>query len=67
MPLLLNALRSARAFPLDNDVNIATIGPGLGEELGSPEFWEGIFISTILVLLGGVLSGCVISRRKTRH
>jgi metal transporter CNNM len=61
MPLL-NALRSARTFPLDNDMNIATIGAG--EELGSPEFWWGMIVSTFLVLLGGVLSGCVTFRRK---
>jgi hypothetical protein len=64
MPLL--NLYNVRALPLDNDMNIVAIGPG--EELGSPEFWWGMLTSTILVLLGGVLSGCVSSRRqKTRH
>jgi hypothetical protein len=65
MPLV-NVLHNTHAFPLQNDLNIAAIGPG--EELGSPEFWWKMFTSTILVLLGGVLSGCVSSRRnETRH
>lgn len=61
MPLL-NYLHNAHTLPLDNDLNFAAIGPG--EELGSPEFWWKILISTCLVLLGGVLSGYVASRRK---
>jgi len=65
MPLL-NVLHTARAFPLNNDMNTVVIGPG--EELGSPEFWWKMLTSTFLVLLGGVLSGYVPSkRRKTRH
>jgi metal transporter CNNM len=30
-----------------------------GEELGSPEFWWQIIISTFLILSGGVFAGCV--------
>ncbi|KAF8261737.1 hypothetical protein EI94DRAFT_1705295 [Lactarius quietus] len=57
MPLL-NVLHTARAFPLNNDVNNVVIGPG--EELGSPEFWWKMLTSTFLVLLGGVLSGLTL-------
>ena len=65
MPLL-NALHNVRAFPLQNDMNNVAIGPG--EELGSPEFWWKMLSSTVLVLLGGVLSGFVsYRRRETRH
>ena len=58
MPLL----NVGRAFPFANDINIAGVGPG--EELGSPEFWWKMLISTFLVLLGGVLAGYVPSWRK---
>ena len=64
MPLV-NTLHNVHAFPLQNDMNNVAIGPG--EELGSPEFWEKIFGSTVLVLLGGVLAGFVFSRRHRRH
>ncbi len=56
MPLL-TVLRNARAFPFASDMNTAVVGPG--EELGSPEFWSKMLISTFLVLLGGVLAGYV--------
>ncbi|KAN0138681.1 hypothetical protein V8E53_003669 [Lactarius tabidus] len=56
MPLV--NLHNARALPLQHDVNIVAIGPG--EELGSPEFWWKMLTSTILVLLGGVLSGLTL-------
>ena len=58
MPLL----NVGPAFPFANDMNIAGVGPG--EELGSPEFWWKMFISTFLVLLGGVFAGYVPSRKK---
>jgi metal transporter CNNM len=56
MPLV--NLYNARALPLQNDMNMVAIGPG--EELGSPEFWWKMLTSTILVLLGGVLSGLTL-------
>ncbi|KAH9075535.1 hypothetical protein EDB83DRAFT_2350475 [Lactarius deliciosus] len=57
MPLL-TALRNPRAFPFASDMNVAAVGPG--EELGSPEFWSKMLISTCLVLLGGVLAGLTL-------
>ncbi|KAH9172889.1 hypothetical protein EDB89DRAFT_1850777 [Lactarius sanguifluus] len=57
MPLL-TALKNPRAFPFASDVNVAAVGPG--EELGSPEFWSKMLISTCLVLLGGVLAGLTL-------
>jgi hypothetical protein len=33
------------------------MAPTVGEELGSPEFWGKMFISIMLVLLGGVFAG----------
>ncbi|KAH8984674.1 hypothetical protein EDB92DRAFT_1469023 [Lactarius akahatsu] len=39
-------------------MNIA--GAGLGKELGSPEFWSKMLISTCLVVLGGVLAGLTL-------
>ncbi|KAI9436968.1 hypothetical protein H4582DRAFT_369107 [Lactarius indigo] len=57
MPLL-TAPKTPRAFPFVTDVNIASVGPG--EELGSPEFWWKMLISTCLVLLGGVLAGLTL-------
>ncbi|KAH9022658.1 hypothetical protein EDB84DRAFT_1564923 [Lactarius hengduanensis] len=57
MPLL-TALKNSRAFPFASDMNVAAVGPG--EELGSPEFWSKMLISTCLVLLGGVLAGLTL-------
>ncbi|KAH8984676.1 hypothetical protein EDB92DRAFT_2033357, partial [Lactarius akahatsu] len=57
MPLL-TALKNTRAFPFASDMNVAAVGPG--EELGSPEFWSKMLISTCLVLLGGVLAGLTL-------
>ncbi|KAH9065016.1 hypothetical protein EDB87DRAFT_1803780 [Lactarius vividus] len=57
MPLL-TPLKNPRAFPFTSNTNVATIGPG--EELGSPEFWSKMLISTCLVLLGGVLAGLTL-------
>ncbi|KAH9016154.1 hypothetical protein EDB85DRAFT_2021627 [Lactarius pseudohatsudake] len=57
MPLL-TALKNPRAFPFASGMNVAAVGPG--EELGSPEFWSKMLISTCLVLLGGVLAGLTL-------
>lgn len=57
MPLL-TALKNPRSFPFASDMNVAAVGPG--EELGSPEFWSKMLISTCLVLLGGVLAGLTL-------
>ncbi|KAH9075530.1 DUF21-domain-containing protein [Lactarius deliciosus] len=56
MPPLVS-LKNPCAFPFAS-MNIA--GAGLGKELGSPEFWSKMLISTCLVLLGGVLAGLTL-------
>ncbi|KAH8978567.1 hypothetical protein EDB92DRAFT_2119190 [Lactarius akahatsu] len=53
----LTSLKNPGAF-LFASMNIA--GAGLGKELGSPEFWSKMLISTCLVLLGGVLAGLTL-------
>lgn len=37
------------------------------EELGSPEFWYKMIVSVILVLAGGVFSGCVLRELKEKR